>query len=486
MTPYHLPWTSRDLHRTVNRLRECARVARRSPMLLAALPIVFGILLSSQRVYAQPLPRYERGPCTFHGADSLGSKAECGTLLVHEGSGPNHRTLRISVAVLKAPGAKAKPDPVVYLSGGPGGRGMDDAHAWLTRPFARERDIVLVDQRGTGQSDALCPDAAKDVVRLMARDLSPADDMAGNVAIARRCLRDLRQRGRNPVDYSSAATAMDLERLREALGYEKWNLLGISYGARLGLTVMRDHPEGIRSVVLDSPFPPSEDFYLTLRQSSRAALQRLTADCAAAPSCSTVDIEAGLAAFEAELASRPLALDMDDPEIAPGGTFVLNVQDLRFLVTELLAFGSTRAVLPAFVHAWRMGHRDSLVALFKVMAHAFDGHDVGKYYAVQCHEEMPFSVLGGLDRTANPGEGASYVAFHDAAPWVCADWGLPVAPVRENAPVRSAIPALLIAGELDSESSPGLCETCSGAPRSWHAGGGSRSGTQHLGPDLRG
>jgi pimeloyl-ACP methyl ester carboxylesterase len=324
---------------------------------------------------------------------------------------------------------------------------VDNVQSWLTRPFARERDIVLVDQRGTGQSDPLCPHAAKEVVRLMAQDLSPADDVAGNVAIARRCLEGLRQRGLNPVEYSSAATATDLKELREALGYEKWNLLGISYGARLALTVMRDHPEGIRSVVLDSPFPPSEDFYLTLRQSSRAALERLTADCAAAPSCSTVDIEAGLAAFEAELASRPLPLDMDDPEIAPGGTFFLNAQDLRFLVTELLAFGSTRVVLPAFVHAWRMGNTDSLVALFKVMAHAFDGHDLGKYYAVQCHEEMPFSALGRLDATR-------LVAFHDAAHAVCADWGLPSAGVRENAPVGSAIPALLVAGELDPRAPP--------------------------------
>jgi pimeloyl-ACP methyl ester carboxylesterase len=413
---------------------------------LLILPLLAALLTAASLGRAQPsAARYERGACSFEGAASLAGKVECGSLLVLEDRArPDGRTVRLSVAVLKATGPSPKPDPVVYLSGGPGGRGIEGVEGWLARPFARDRDIVLVDQRGTGSSGPLCPDSAKEIVRLMAQDLSPADDIAQNVAVARRCLEDLRRRGVDPTAYASAATAVDLNTLRSALGYEQWNLLGISYGTRLALTAMRDDPQGIRSVVLDSTFPPAEDFYRNLSLSVGPALDRLGADCAAVPSCrqSVGDLRAEVTAFEAELAQHPLSLRIDDPEYVPGGTFVVNPQDLRFVIGEQLVFGSSRAVLPAFVHAWRMGNTESLAALFRITAQVLGGHDVGKYYAVQCFEEMPFSDAG-LDASGVP------AAFHDAARAVCADWKLPSADARENEPVRSPIPALLLAGELD-------------------------------------
>jgi pimeloyl-ACP methyl ester carboxylesterase len=150
--------------------------------------------------------------------------------------------------VLKAAGPNPKPDPVVYLSGGPGGRGIETVSSWRDRAFSRDRDIVLIDQRGTGSSDPLCPESAKEVIELMAKDLSPSEDVEQNVQVAQRCLDSLRQRSIDPGAYGSAVTVGDLEALRVQLGYGSWNLLGISYGTRLALTATRDRPEGIRSV----------------------------------------------------------------------------------------------------------------------------------------------------------------------------------------------------------------------------------------------
>ena len=439
--------------------------------------LVLGMLsLVSERAQAQPkVPSYQRGACTFEEAASLGPTVECGTLTVAEdGARPGGRAVRVSVAVLKARGPSPAPDPLVYLSGGPGSGGIGEAASWLERPFVRQRDVVLVDQRGTGSSEPLCPETAKTIVQLMARDLTPAEDLAENVRAAHGCLEQLRNRGVDPTAYASAATAADLDALRRALGYPSWNLLGISYGTRLALTAMRDRPEGIRSVVLDSPFPPAEDFYLNLGLGFDLGLDRLAADCAAAPSCHDAvgDLKAELAALEAELAAHPVRLRLDDAELAPGGTVVVNAADLRFLVGELMASGASRAVLPAMIHAWRQGKTDSLAPLFRFLALTLQSHDVGKYYAVQCTEEMPFSALRlGAARGAGtpgvPGAGASGsplgaivlpTAFHDAAPAVCADWNLPPADPRENEAVSSPIPTLLLAGELDPRAPPAFAE----------------------------
>lgn len=419
--------------------------------MLPALALVSVAVLANGRARAQPaVPRYERSDCAFEGAAELQGKVECGALVVAENRGASDgRSIRISVAVLKSSAPTRKPDAIVYLSGGPGGSGIAGAEGWLGRPFVRERDLVLVDQRGTGSSGALCPDAGKAVLQLMAKDGSAADDVAGNVAIARRCRESLRQRGVDPTRYGSAATAADLDELRAALGYAEWNLLGISYGTRLALTALRDRPGAIRSVVLDSAFPPAEDFYLSLSQSFGPALGRLAADCAAAPSCQRAggELQAELAALETALAAHPLALGVDDPQNLPDGTFVMNPQDLRFIVGEQLVFGASRAVLPALLRAWRAGSTESLGTLVRASAQILGGHDLGKYYAVQCFEEMPFSK-------APPSAPGPATAFHGAARAVCDDWQLPSADVRENEPVRADTPALLLAGELDPRAPP--------------------------------
>ncbi|MCC6898221.1 MAG: alpha/beta fold hydrolase [Polyangiaceae bacterium] len=366
---------------------------------------------------------------------------------------PAGRSIRIAVAVLKATGPNPKPDPVVYLSGGPGGRGIDAVESWRARPFARDRDIVLLDQRGTGSSDALCPGTVPAVLEIMARDLSPADDVAENVALARRCLNDLRRRGVEPTAYASAATAADLAVLIGALGYQSWNLLGVSYGTRVALTAARDHPLGIRSVILDSPFPPDADFYQNLPLGYASALARLGSDCAAATSCREPvgDVPSEVERLEAELEERPLTVRID-AAWAPGGSFVVNAQDLRFLVGEQLAFAASRAVLPALLREWRRGRTESLASLFEASARVLGDHDLGKYYAVQCHEEMPFSSV----RSGMGGRVARRpTAFHDATPAVCADWQLPSADAREQEPIRSHVPALVLAGELDQRAPPG-------------------------------
>ena len=242
-------------------------------------------------------------------------EVECGTVAMPENwANPGDRTLTISYAVLKALSDHPEPDPVVYLEGGPGGSALGGI-AMFAEVFAvqrQTRDIVLFDQRGTQFSSPLVcsaftiddaiesfttPAAVEDEPESTPEqwpvDLSPSTDTEGMMAAARvqvgdrtaRCVRELLGKGIDLRQYNSIANANDTVALVNALGYETYNLYGISYGTRLALVLMRDHPEGIRSVVLDSTFPPEiHGFELYPKEAEEVVLQ-VFADCRIDPSC---------------------------------------------------------------------------------------------------------------------------------------------------------------------------------------------------------
>lgn len=239
----------------------------------------------------------------------------CGYVRVPENwANPNpDRMLSISYVVLKSFSDHPEPDPVVYLEGGPGGSALSGV-SMMAEVFAvqrQTRDIVLFDQRGTTFSSPLVcsaftideavssfdtPDSegeTEDVAETGPVDLTPSDDTVGMMNAARiavgdqtaRCVRELLGKGVDLRQYNSIASANDTVALVNALGYETYNIYGISYGTRLALVLMRDHPEGIRTVVLDSTFPPEvRGFELYAREAEEVVLQ-VFADCRIDPVC---------------------------------------------------------------------------------------------------------------------------------------------------------------------------------------------------------
>ena len=202
------------------------------------------------------VPRLESTPCSSF--DLHDENAECGFLIVPENrDDPESRTLRLAVAILKSRSAEPQPDPVIYLHGGPGGSAIADASGWLDHPLRDDRDFILLDQRVTGFSEPeLCPELSKDDMTVMARDLSAEEATAERLALSLACRDELLSEGVDLASYNSDASSADLSDLRRVLGYDSWNVYGISYGTKLALTTMRNAPEGIRSVVLDSAYPP--------------------------------------------------------------------------------------------------------------------------------------------------------------------------------------------------------------------------------------
>jgi pimeloyl-ACP methyl ester carboxylesterase len=233
------------------------------------------------------VPRFEPARCPkLPGAEEV-TKASCGYLVVLEDRNrPTGRTIRLMVAKYPARSTEKQADPVVYLAGGPGDIAPLDVNGLIAADFIRDRDIYVVSQRGTMFSEpaltcASIDNFARELLGL--RFYSQATKRA-HLAATEACHRELAATGADLSVYNSTESAADFADLRKVFGYETWNVYGMSYGSYLAQTLMRDHPEGIRSVVLDSVLPTT---YTVPPNwwNTRAGFDNLFQACAAEPAC---------------------------------------------------------------------------------------------------------------------------------------------------------------------------------------------------------
>ncbi|MFZ1070314.1 MAG: alpha/beta fold hydrolase, partial [Methyloceanibacter sp.] len=233
------------------------------------------------------VPRFEPAPCPkLQGAETL-AQANCFYLVVPENhSRPAGRTIRLMVAKYPARSPEKRPDPVVYLAGGPGDIAPLEVNGLIAADFIRDRDVYVVSQRGTMFSEpALTCAASDDFSRelLGLRFYSEATKRA-HLAATEACHRELAATGADLSAYNSTESAADFADLRKVLGFDAWNVYGTSYGSYLAQTLMRDHPDGIRSVVLDSVLPTTYTVAANW-QNARDGFGNIFQACAAEPAC---------------------------------------------------------------------------------------------------------------------------------------------------------------------------------------------------------
>src|SRR5882672_8336861 len=259
-----------------------------------ALIVVSGLTFLAPAVSAQDVPtaagqvpRFEPASCPkLPGADEL-AKASCGYLVVSENrSRPSGSTIRLMVAKYPARFPEKRADPIVYLAGGPGDIAPLEVNGLIAADFIRDRDIVVMSQRGTMFSEpALTCAAIDDFNRelLGLRFYSEATERA-HLAATKVCHQELAATGADLSAYNSTESAADFADLRKVLGFAAWNVYGTSYGSYLAQTLMRDHPEGIRSVVLDSVLPTTYTIPGNW-QYARAGFDNLFQACATETAC---------------------------------------------------------------------------------------------------------------------------------------------------------------------------------------------------------
>ena len=289
-------------------------------------------------------------------------EVECGTLRVPENWAKlDGRQINLTYVVLKSTGVAPKSDPILYLEGGPGGSPLTGLDAYANQIFdemRQDRDIVLFDQRGTQFSsplecsfftvDQLFDDSLFGSEGVGTVELAPEFDEAqlmedARLAVGadtRRCVHELTARGIDLRQYNSVASANDAVALMDSLGFSTYNLFGISYGTRLALVMMRDHPDaGFRSVVLDSSFPPEIPGFERFVTEAHEVVMQLFADCKVDPVCDDA---------YPDLKERFKTM-LRDAEVSPivgtDGTIVTAL-DLVEVVTGISAYTESAAYIP--------------------------------------------------------------------------------------------------------------------------------------------
>ena len=269
----------------------------------AAVPAGAALVLLAALAQQEPLtatpftqPEFVEADCSTWFGRTRGAHVDCGYLSVREDRArPDGNVIRLAVARLRRSVPSPRSDPVIYLAGGPGESAVDKAgnafgdQALIadTRFIWEERDLILLDQRGVGRSEPRleCPDYRRERAELPVLDLDP-DELQREVDALLACKRTLSEQGIDLSAYTPQAIAADVVDLAAAMGYQTYNLYGSSFGTMLALTVMRDFPDHLRSVVLDGVWPPQVNAAEARHANAASALEALFRRCEADPECS--------------------------------------------------------------------------------------------------------------------------------------------------------------------------------------------------------
>lgn len=386
-------------------------------------------------------------------------QVECGYLIVPENrADPAGRTIRLHVAIFKSRSPNPAPDPVIHLGGGPGAALLDDAPFYLQaggNQIRETRDYILFSQRGTAyaEPELACDEYGLFLWQAAEEGLDSEAHREQAAAVVRACRDGLTGQGIDLAAYNSAENAADIDDLRRALGYDEVNLYGISYGTRLALTVLRDYPDAVRSVILDSVYPPQVSLYSEMPANAGRALSAVFENCAEDPACDTTypDLEQSFFETYDGLEEEPLSI----PLFGPDRQYVVHFDGELF---ASMLFGRLYSLesLP-FIPRWIDNAQDRNAAALITPLSSIIGFDVapGMYWSVQCGEEVAFETEDDAAQVAAELPPQLAGAF-TAVPILelCAAWGVGPPDPIENEPVESDTPALIFAGEYDPITPP--------------------------------
>ena len=409
-------------------------------------------------------PTFQSGPCPFPaGTIPAGERVDCGFLLVPEDRDqPASPAIRLAVAILRTPNPAPAPDPILFLSDGPGGSGLAWLDYFLTDAgdLRAGRDIILFDQRGTGysQPSLRCFEFDNLEAAARARKLSLTEARALDVQTAAACHDRLAAAGVHFSAYTTAASAADIKDLRLALGYLNWNLYGVGYGARLALGVLRDYPGGVRSVVLDAALPPQAAWWESSAANTDRAFSALFASCARQPDCSVAypDLAVTFADAIDRLNATPLSVQVQagptgrlSPELVSGQSLVAGVaQSLTDARLSLIPY------LPLVISQLDNGSASVAQQFAQALRSGADSMHSGAWYSVQCHDQAPFADPAKIQADASSFARYRDYVLRDSTLAICPDWGAGQAGPDARQAVYSDVPALVLAGELDPLEPP--------------------------------
>lgn len=377
--------------------------------------------------------------------------AKCGTYEVYENrAAKKGRKISLNILLLPATGDKREPDPVVYFAGGPGSAATEDAIGFAPE-FAKireHRDLLFVDQRGTGRSHPLnCVFFDPNDLQSYLGYFFPLEDV-------RKCRPQLEAKADLKL-YTTDIAIDDMDEVRAALGYEKINLFGGSYGTRAALTYLKRYPQHVRTATLQGVAPANAympaDFPLHMER----ALNGVIAECAADAACNNAfpNLKQETKALLDQLIKGPVEVEVEKPQSKERVKVRLSRDLMAEAIRYMLYHPVPAARVPLIVHLAAQGNFVPLTnAALEYRKFIVGSDSNGMYLSVTCAEDLPWIKPGEGERmAANTFLGDYRLRQQREA---CALW--PRGEVERDYadPVRSDVPVLILTGEWDPVTPP--------------------------------
>jgi len=369
--------------------------------------------------------------------------------------------------VTRAPAVSAtpKPDPIVYLSGGPGGAGSFEVAVMVKHGLNADRDVIFVDQRGTHRADPRlgCPEWEQLGYDSVSLPFATESAGAADAKTIKVCHDQWIAAGVDIAAYDSTENAADIAELRVALGIDTWNVYGVSYGSKLALIVLRNHPKGIRSVALDSVSPPTNNIVETWGSPPASSFKAIFAACAVQATCAKAypNLESDFTATVNRLDRMPAVTQVKD---ASGALATVNIDGFSFVYTIIMASerGDASGV-PKMIADMARGDARAVAVTYLAMRgpHEFVGlGGFGLALTVFCAEHANLTTEAATLAKAK----AALPQFPDRVLRVqpkqgrlfteCPMWNVGKAAPAVSAPIMSDVPVLILEGVFDAATAP--------------------------------
>ncbi|MEM7082825.1 MAG: alpha/beta hydrolase [Pseudomonadota bacterium] len=378
------------------------------------------------------------------------TKALCGELIVPlDPATPDGATVTLFVAKVPALSRAAADSAFTIIAGGPG-QASTQAYASLRGAFERvrrERDIILIDQRGTGKSNAQACEFDDTDADLS--NYSPAQVRA----LAQQCLDTL---GDDTRFYTTSLAVRDLDQLRAALGYDTLDIYGVSYGTRVAQHYLRQYPQHTRTVVLDGVVPVDVPLGPAIATDAQRALDLIFSRCINDSDCHVAfgDIERKFTRLLERTQTAPIALEFVDPISGERSLDDFGYTDLLMAVRLMSYSPETAALLPYMINEADQGNLQPLAAQALLNAENLGTMlAYGMHNSVVCTEDVPFYTEEGIDRSTLMNAYMGDLSYQSLIE-TCTVW--PSGPIDDGftKPFASDVPVLVLSGEVDPVTPP--------------------------------
>ena len=376
--------------------------------------------------------------------------SQCGTFAVKENP-QDQNSILISLNVLLLPAVNPTPeaDPLFIVAGGPGQSAVTVAESihWIFNDIRKSRDIVFVDQRGTGKSNPLDCELETEASQLLPES---EQKVFAKKALAQ-CVEKYKD---HAAFYTTNYAVNDLDAVRAALGYEKINLWGGSYGSRVVLEYMRRYPTHTRASVLDGVAPVEIALPWSMEVDGLAALQAINHQCSAAPACAKVygDIVEKARVVSDRLLVKSTVIQIPHPRTQEKIQVNLSAEDFSSVIRLALYSRDLSSLIPRVISEAESGNYQLFASLIYLAKAKSDmaGVSYGMHYSVVCNEDYP------LYKNKNALESNVFFNALSVQKYseVCEQWPHAKLPDDYWKPIANDLPALLLSGAVDPVTPP--------------------------------